>query len=127
VTPEIDPEAPEAPPDGLEEAGRSLWTAVLDDWQLETHERALLLQACQTLDLVDELQATLEADGAMVATTGGTPRTHPAAVEVRQQRIALARILAALRLPDGVDGDESQGRRQRRAGVRGVRSLRQAS
>jgi hypothetical protein len=45
---------------------------------------------------------------------------HPAVVEARQQRLALARLLAALRLPAGAEDDLAAGRRpQRRVGVRG--------
>jgi hypothetical protein len=40
-------------------------------------------------------------------------------VEARQQRIALARLLAALRLPSGEEGEQDR-RPQRRMGVRGV-------
>lgn len=63
----------------------------------------------------------------MVDSPQGT-KAHPAAVEARQQRIALARLLAALRLPAGADGDEAQGRRpQRRVGARGVYGIRGAA
>jgi hypothetical protein len=44
-------------------------------------------------------------------------------VAARQQRIALARLLAALRLPAGAEGDHhASARPQRRVGVRGVTS-----
>ena len=46
-------------------------------------------------------------------------RAHPALVEARQQRIALARLLAALRLPAGEE-EAGDRRPQRRMGVRGV-------
>jgi hypothetical protein len=54
----------------------------------------------------------------MVASPQGR-KANPAAVEARQQRIALARLLAALRLPNGESGDQQSGARpQRRVGVR---------
>ncbi len=54
-------------------------------------------------------------------------RANPAAVEARQQRIALARLLAALRLPAGEEDDRQAGARaQRRVGVRGVYGVRGA-
>ena len=58
----------------------------------------------------------------MGATSQG-PRVHPALVELRQQRIALARLLAALRVPTG----EDTGRAQHRTGVRGVYGIRGVS
>jgi hypothetical protein len=53
-------------------------------------------------------------------------KPHPAAVEARQQSITLARLLNALRLPNGEEGDEQVGARrpQRRPGVRGVSHIR---
>jgi hypothetical protein len=94
---------------------------VVDEYDLERHEELLLIEACRTVDLLDRLAATVAADGHMV-----DAKVHPAAVEMRQQRIALARLLAALRLPAGEDGDLQAGARrpQRRVGARGVYGIR---
>lgn len=45
-------------------------------------------------------------------------KAHPALPELRQQRIALARLLAALGLPTGVEDDVPKS--QQRRSVRGV-------
>ncbi len=103
--------SPRAPRD-LKTSGARLWRSVVDRYELEEHESALLHQAARTVDLLDALQAALDADGPLV-----DGRAHPAAVESRQQRIALARLLAALRLPDE---DQHDRRPQRRVGARGV-------
>ncbi|MGV0720645.1 P27 family phage terminase small subunit [Mycolicibacterium elephantis] len=106
-------------PDGLKWSGRRLWLAVVDDYdQLSQHEASLLLQTCRTVDLLDQLQARLDADGAIVDSPQGL-KAHPAAAELRQQRITLARLVASLGLPTGVvdDGDE---RKQQRRSARGV-------
>ena len=58
----------------------------------------------------------LDADGVLVPTVAGQ-KPNPALVESRQQAIALARVLAALRMPSG---DEDASRPQRRVGVRGT-------
>lgn len=118
---------PPAPPKGTGTSGKKLWKAVHDDWQLEPHEVTLLTEACRTVDALDELQKSVDSEGAIVPDRFGSPRAHPALVEARQLRIALARLLAALRLPDGEEGDEGAGRRQRRVGARGTYSLRSAS
>lgn len=104
-------------PEGLSEPGASLWVSVLAEYELERHEELLLLEACRTVNLLDDLAGSVEAEGHML-----DGKVHPAAVEMRQQRIALARLLAALRLPAGDDGDLQAGARrpQRRVGVRGV-------
>lgn len=107
-------------PAGAGAAGRRLWRAVLAEYEFEEHELALLREAVRTVDQLDALAAVVEADGLMVDGPTGV-RMNPAAVEARQLRIALARLLAALQLPAGEDdGDATSRRPQRRVGARGV-------
>lgn len=108
------------PPAGLKTSGRRLWRAVMSGFVLDQHEETLLREACRTADLLDELQTIVEAEGPMSASSQGV-RVHPAAVELRQQRIAFARLLTGLRIPTGDENDE---RTQRRGGPRGVYGLR---
>jgi hypothetical protein len=115
--------ASEAPPEGVQEAGARLWASVLADYELEEHERALLVEAVRTLDLLTDLEALVRVEGPVIDSPQGR-KAHPAAVEARQQRIALARLLAALRLPTGDESDEA--RPQRRVGVRGHYGIRSA-
>ncbi len=118
--------APEKPPAGLGVDARHLWSSVMDVFELEEHERALLVEAVRTVDLLDRLDAEVRRDGPLLNSSQGL-RAHPAATEARQQRIALARLLAALRLPAGEDGDQQAGARpQRRVGVRGTYGIRGA-
>ena len=112
-------------PKGTGANGRRLWQSIVSAYELDEHETALLREAVRTIDRLDELHAVVDAEGLMVEGRYG-PKVHPAMVEARQLKIALARLLAALRLPDGENGDESQGRRQRRVGARGVYGLRVA-
>ncbi|HMM93973.1 terminase [Phycicoccus sp.] len=104
------------PPTGLKRSGRSLWAAVLEEFELDEHERQVLREACRTADLLDSLQTVLDREGPMAESSQGM-RVHPAAVELRQQRIALARLFAALDLPHG---EESGAGRTQHRGVRGV-------
>ncbi len=110
--------APKAPSD-LRRSGRALWRAVHAAFELDEHERQLLHETCRTRDLCDRLQTVLDADGVMSESSQGV-RVHPAAVELRQQRITLARLLAALNVPSGEAAEPALG--QRRA-VRGVYSI----
>ena len=106
------------PPTGAGKAGAALWRAVLGEYELEEHELLLLREAVRTVDTLDSLEALVQSEGAVVDSPQGS-KAHPALVEARQQRIALARLLAALRLPAGEEGAEDR-RPQRRMGVRGV-------
>jgi hypothetical protein len=99
---------------GLGPSGTRLYGAIADGFELGDHELSLLLQAARTADLLEDLQASVDEQGALV-----DGRVHPAVVELRQQRICLARLLVALRVPDPEDEGASAGRLQRR-GTRGV-------
>lgn len=85
-------------PEGLKVGGKRLWNRVAGPFELEQHELSLLLQACRTVDLLDRLQAVLEAGDVVIESPQG-PKANPAAVEFRQQALALARIMAALAIP----------------------------
>ena len=102
-------------PDGLGPLGRKLFTDVTDDYELESHELLLLQNCCETADVVGDLQSQIDADGGPVL--GGKP--HPCLAEIRQQRVLLARLLTALRVPIG-DEDARSGQRR---GIRGVYQL----
>lgn len=104
------------PPAGTKAPGKRLWKAVLEEFELDEHELAMLREAVRTVDMLEDLAGIVKKEGAMVDTPQGR-KIHPALVETRQLRIALARLLAALRLPAG---DEEENRPQRRVGVRGV-------
>lgn len=112
---------PENAPRGTRAAGKRLWESVLSEYELEEHERALLVEAVRTVDLLTDLEAMVSAEGSVIDSPQGR-KAHPAVVEARQQRIALARLLAALRLPAGDEDDkQSNARRpQRRSGARGI-------
>jgi hypothetical protein len=103
-----------ATPRGLKPAGRQLWDSVLDQFELEEYERSLLLQCCQTADIIADLQATIE--------TLGVDCAGRELAEIRQQRLTFARLVVALRLPNGLEEDGRERRPQRR-GIRGVYRL----
>lgn len=102
------PESAPEPPEGLKAGGADLWRSVMARWEVDRpHELRLLLEICRMADLLDILQAQSESEAA---------DRGWAMVELRQQRIAFARMCSALRIPDEPGGS----RPQRRSGVRGV-------
>lgn len=112
--------SPPKPAPGLKAPGRRLWTSVQSEYELEEHETALLLEACRTVDQLDALDGLVSREGPLDESSQGR-RAHPALTEARQQRIALARLLAALRLPAGEEDAGADSRRpQRRGAPRGV-------
>ncbi len=114
-------------PVGAGPAGRRLWSSVIEDYDLDEHETALLVEAVRTLDLLADLEVVIKRDGPLVDSPQGL-KAHPAVVEARQQRIVFARLLAALRLPSGDEHTKAAGSRpQRRVGVRGAYGVRSVS
>lgn len=109
-----------APPKGTGCSGRALWRSVVEDYSLEEHEALLLKEACRCADLLDELAATIAEQGS--TTVDG--KLNPALREAREQKICLARLITAMRLPAGDEDQQGRDRRpQRRSGVRGVYQL----
>ncbi len=109
-------------PRGARTSGRRLWRAVLEEFELAEHELALLRQAVRVADTCDDLQAVVDEDGAL-----RDGKAHPALVELRAQRIVLARLVVALRVPLGEDEATRPGAgvgRSQRRGLRGVYGLR---
>ncbi len=100
------------PAPGTGAAGRALFRSIVARFELEPHELAILAQLVRTADRVAELDAVVDAEGLMVA-----GRPHGALVESRLQRLTLARLLTALRLPDLND------QRPQRRSIRGVYNL----
>ena len=104
--------------EGAKAAGKRLWSAVLTDYDLSEHELTLLRQAVAVAGLCEALQATVAAEGLLVM-----GKAHPALVELRQQRILLARLIVALRVPLG-DEDSGEQQRMQYRGTRGVYGIR---
>jgi hypothetical protein len=125
-----EPRTPPAPK-GTKASGKRLWRSILTEYELEEHELALLREMVRTVDQLDALQTITERDGLLVASQGLGRKVHPAMVEARQLRIALARLAAAARLPAGdeesKDAKVGTRRPQRRVGVRGPYRLRGVS
>jgi hypothetical protein len=98
------------PPKGLQAPGRRLFREITGRFELDAAESAILLQACRTADSLEVLQGELDAAG--VVDDAGRP--SPVLAELRQQRLVLARLVAALRIPD------AEGARPQRRQIRGV-------
>lgn len=98
--------------------GQRLWDNLLSqDVALEDERnpaREIALTACRTADRVEELERQSAAVDPVVEGRTGL-MIHPLFAEVRQQAALLARLVAALRLPD-----EASGKRPQHRQIRGV-------
>ena len=86
-------------PSDLADSGRALWLEVTTGYVIDTEaDRLQLPQLCRTADLCDTLHAVVLEQGPLAESSQGI-RTHPAVVELRHQRVVLARLLVALGVP----------------------------
>jgi hypothetical protein len=102
-------------PKELNDTGKKLWNRVLRDFELADHEELVLLQACRIADNLDRLQLEMTGTSLVIDSSQGS-RIHPALVEARQQSLALAKVMASLRIPFG----DEDAQPQKRSGVRGA-------
>jgi len=91
--------APEAPVE-FGERGASLWRELHACLEFDVREVALIVEACRTVDIIDELAGAVKADGLMSAGSTGQPVVNPAVAELRQQQAAFARLIGALKFPE---------------------------
>ena len=115
------------PPEGLGEAGTRLWLATTKDYDLEVHELSLLALAARHVDRLEAIAEALVGAPLTITNFKGDPVANPLLVEQRMLGAALARTLAALRLPTGEEEDGTLVRPQRRGGARqayGIRAVR---
>lgn len=87
----------------LGEAGAALYGRLAGAYEFTATEEALLVAACRQADDITMLEATLAEEGPIVAGSKGQPRLSPVLAELRQGRLAFAKLLGALAVPDDFD------------------------
>ena len=86
-------------PPGLGIAGRALWTRITKELELDPGEVPLLTAACHQADEIAGLEKSIKVDGLTVKGSKGQVRLNPAIAEVRQGRLAMARLLSGISMP----------------------------
>jgi phage terminase small subunit len=115
---------PEKPPSHLRSAGRRLWAALTAEFEFSPAETALLVVACEQIDLQDQARKLIRRDGLTVenARTGAV-KENPACATQRQCARLLGSLLRQLDVPTG---DETPSYTPR-SGKRGLSGRRAAS
>jgi P27 family predicted phage terminase small subunit len=85
-------------PRHLKAAGRRLWRAVVNAYELETHHLEILAAACEACDRMTEARELVDEEGITVEGRFGA-RTHPAVAVELNSRTAMLRAIREL----GVD------------------------
>jgi hypothetical protein len=108
---------------GLGTAGKRAWRAATDEFVFSGPELEVLRTLCRLLDELARVETAIaETDSLIVAGSTGQPKAHPLLEEARRHRATLARLVAALGLPESLaqsretaPGEVVPIRRRRRA------------
>lgn len=87
-------------PNGLKAAGKRLWSATTDTYELRQDELEILRSACFEADLIVRMEDELSDDSLTVLGSQGQIVAHPLVQELRQHRSTMAGLLRGLKLPD---------------------------
>lgn len=106
-------------PAGTELVSKIIKEMAVDKIMPDSREAALLRTAGELRDRMADLEAAIAEDGLRRETKAGTIQLHPAAGELRQHSVALARVLGGISLAD--THTPKSARHQRAAAVRWAR------
>jgi len=92
------------PPSGLGKAGKALYSRLASEYDVsDAAGAALLLNAAQAVDRIEEARAAIERDGLLLTDRLGKRYVHPLqTVEISASKALLA-AMRALRLAPGAD------------------------
>lgn len=90
------------PPQTLGAAGRALWRAVLDGYDLDAGELRILELACEARDDAASARLAIVADGVVSHGRYGQPIAHPAVQMARQAEASVSRLLGQLNVIDPI-------------------------
>jgi hypothetical protein len=104
-------------PAGLGAAGSELWTSLTAAFEFEPVELFVLSASCRQADAIAALEKMVGEDGMVTTGSRGQERLSSAVAEARMGRLALARLLSELRIPEEDEqvGQSSASRRARHA------------
>lgn len=100
------------PPADLRAQGKKLWSAVNEDYELGSHEIALLREACRATDELDILRTALLDSEVVAVGSTGQPVVNKIFEEIRRHRDSLAKTITAMNLPAD-DEEETEGQAAR--------------
>ena len=86
-------------PEGLGEAGSTLWDSLVGEFELGPHEVRILIDACKVADVIDRCDQQAANDPLIAMGSMKQPVINPAIAEARVQRALLANLLSKLKLP----------------------------
>lgn len=87
-------------PRGMGAAGKKLWKATTERYELRQDELEVLRAVCAEADLIARMEEALEGESLTVEGSMGQLVAHPLVTELRQHRATMATLLRGMKLPD---------------------------
>lgn len=100
-------------PRGLKAAGKKLWAATTEAYELRQDELEVLRAVCAEADLIARMEDALVDEPLTVEGSMGQLVAHPLVAELRQHRATMAALLRGMKLPE--EGDAGASNQQREA------------
>lgn len=104
-------------PTNLGARGKAFWTEIASKFSLRADERRILEDACREMDLIERMDRELRSAELTIDGSRGQGVVNDLVKEIRQHRALLARLLAALKLPDELAQGESRSSSARDAAI----------
>lgn len=101
-----------AAPRSLKAAGRKLWKATVEAYELRQDEQEVLRSACAEADLIVRMEDELADADLTVKGSMGQLVPHPLVTELRQHRATQAALLRGLKLPDDASAGVANQQRE---------------
>jgi hypothetical protein len=106
------------PPGGLGVRGSRVWIELQRvGGPFEPNDAEMVLEACRTLDVIEQLAAAVDADGLFTTGSQGQRVMNPALAELRQQQAAFGKLLAGVSLPEREKAADLFHHRRAKAGA----------
>ena len=90
-------------PSHLQAAGRRFWREMTEAYEFAPHERAILAEACATLDRAEQFRRALRRHGLTQTNRYGAEVLRPEVAAERHARAAFASLVGKLGLPSEVE------------------------
>lgn len=84
---------------------RAFFDSVTENYELEEHQKKILLSACECWDRVTEAKERIEKDGAYVRDRFDQLKAHPGIIVERDNRTLFARLMRELNLDCEISAD----------------------
>lgn len=110
--------------DDAESAGTVFMGQMMDAYEFEPHEMALLVSAASTLDEIDAMERALSISGPVVTGSTGQDRVNPLIPALANHRLTLLRTLRQLNIESEPAAMPTADQRQRSAKARHAASVR---